>query len=329
MDLSILIVNWNAVHYLKPCLASVYREVKGIEFEVLVVDNASYDGSAELVKTAFPRATFIQSDKNLGFIRGNNLLFRYAKGRNILLLNPDTEIIGDAVQKMLGYLESLPQAGAIGCRLVSADGSVHTSSIHTFPTILNQLLDAEVLRRRFPNSSLWNLKPLYEDSRAPVEVHSISGACYMIKRGIFEQVGLMSEDYLMYGDDIDLSFKIKKAGYKVYYTNQSRVMHYGGKSTASWKQALADVWMRDSIHRFLVKFRGCWYGSCYKVTMAAVAVVRLGLIMVMKLVAKDAGRRERLTYAFTRWKRLLQWALGWKGWAKKAGEQIGFDASEW
>ena len=329
MDLSILIVNWNAVHYLKPCLASVYREVKGIEFEVLVVDNASYDGSAELVKTDFPRATFIQSDKNLGFIRGNNLLFRYAKGRNILLLNPDTEIIGDAVQKMLGYLESLPHVGAIGCRLVNADGSVQTNSIHTFPTILNQLLDTEVLRRRFPNSSLWNLKPLYEDTGAPVEVHSISGACYMIKRGIFEQVGLMSEEYLMYGDDIDLSFKIKKAGYKVYYTNQSRVMHYAGKSTVSWKQALADVWIRDSIHRFLVKSRGRWYGRCYKVTMAAVAVVRLALITFVRLLATSASRRESLSCSFTKWKRLLQWALGWKGWAKKAGEQIGFAAGEW
>jgi len=134
---------------------------------------------------------------------------------------------------------------------------------------------------------------------------------------------------LMYGDDIDLSFKIKKAGYKVYYTNQSRVMHYAGKSTVSWKQALADVWIRDSIHRFLVKSRGRWYGRCYKVTMAAVAVVRLALITFVRLLATSASRRESLSCSFTKWKRLLQWALGWKGWAKKAGEQIGFAAGEW
>jgi GT2 family glycosyltransferase len=329
MDLSILIVNWNAAHYMKLCLASVYREVKGIEFEVIVIDNASYDGSAELLRAEFPQATFIQSDQNLGFIRGNNLLFKHARGRNILLLNPDTEIIGNALQRMLGYLESLPQAGVIGCRLVNADGSVQTNSIQTFPTILNQVLDADFLRRRFPNSSLWNLKPLYDDSGVPVEVDSVSGACFMIKRSIFERVGLMSEDYLMYGDDIDLCFKVKKAGYKVYYTNSSRVVHYGGKSTASWKQALADVWIRDSIHKFLVKFRGRCYGGFYKATMAAAAVVRLVLISLMRLLARSASRRESLSYSFTKWKRLLLWALGFKQWAKKAGEQIGFVVDKW
>jgi GT2 family glycosyltransferase len=329
MDLSILVVNWNAAHYLKPCLASVYREVKGIDFEVIVVDNASYDGSAELIKTEFPQATFIQSDQNLGFIRGNNLLFRNARGRNILLLNPDTEIIGEEIQHMLGYLESLPRAGVIGCRLITADGMVQTNSIQTFPTILNQFLDADFLRRRFPNSSLWNLKPLHDDSGPPVEVDSVSGACFMIKRAIFQRVGLMSEDYLMYGDDIDLCFKVKRAGYKIYYTNSCSVVHHGGKSTASWKEALADVWIRDSIHKFLVKFRGRWYGSFYKATMAAVAVVRLGLITLMKLVARSARRRESLSYSFTKWKRLLQWALGLKQWAKSAGKELGFVASEW
>jgi len=328
MDLSILIVNWNAVHYLKPCLASVYREVKGIEFEVLVVDNASYDGSAELVKTDFPQATFIQSDKNLGFTRGNNLLFRYAKGRNILLLNPDTEVIGDAVQKMLGYLGSLSQAGAIGCRLVDAEGAVQTT-IMAFPTILNQLLDVEFLQRRFPNCSLWNLKALYEETAVPVEVDSLAGACFMIKRHVFEQVGLMSEDYLMYGDDIDLSYKVWKAGYKVFYTNQSRVIHYEGKSAESWKRGLPEVWKRHSIHKFLSKSRGRWYGACHKATMAFAAFVRLLLIAVMRLLPGDSRRKERLGFAFTKWKRILQWALGSKGWAKKAGEQIGFAAGEW
>ncbi len=330
MDLSVLIVNWNSAHYLKPCLSSVYRQVKGIEFEVLVVDNASYDGSADLIKKEFPQATFIQSDKNLGFIRGNNFLFPHSKGKNILLLNPDTEIVGDAIQRLLGYLESLPQAGAIGCRLVNADGAVQTNSIQAFPTILNQLLDADLLRRRFPNSSLWKLTPLYDDTGEPVEVDSISGACFMIKRTVFEQVGLMSEDYLMYGDDLDLSYKVWIAGYKVYYANHVRVIHYGGKSTNQWKEALADVWIRDSIHKFLVKSRGRWYGICYRVTMAGAAVVRLVLIGLMRLrAARSASRQVTLRYTFTKWKRLLQWALGWRGWAKKAGEQIGFSASEW
>ena len=327
MDLSILIVNWNSARYLKACLASVYREVKGIEFEVLVVDNASYDGSAELVKDD-PRVTFVQSDKNLGFTRGNNLLFRRARGRTILLLNPDTEIVGDAVQKMLGHLERLPQAGASGCRLVDAEGALQTT-ILAFPTLWNQLLDAEFLHRHFPNCSLWKLKPLYEDSAAPVEVEALAGACFMVKRHVFEQVGLMSEEYVMYGDDIDLSHKIWKAGYKVFYINQSRVIHYEGRSAESWKQGLPDVWKRASIYKFLSASHGRWYCACYMAAMAFAAFVRLGLIAVMQLFAGDSRRKERLGFAFIKWKRLFQWAVGMKGWAKRAGEEAGFAADEW
>jgi GT2 family glycosyltransferase len=306
----------------------VYREVTGVEFEVLVVDNASYDGSAELVKNEFPQVTFIQSDRNLGFTRGNNLLFRHARGKNILLLNPDTEIVGDAIQKMLGHLGRLPQAGAIGCRLVDAEGAVQTT-IQAFPTVWNQLLDIGILQHRFPNCSLWKLKPLYEESATPVEVDSISGACFMVKRQVFERVGLMSENYMMYGDDIELSYKIWKAGYTVLYTNQSRVVHHEGKSAESWKRGLPDVWKRASIYRFLSASHGRWYCACYKAAMAFAAFARLGLLSVMKLLPGNSPRKERLSFAFTKWKRLFQWSVGMKGWAKRAGEEAGFAADEW
>jgi GT2 family glycosyltransferase len=326
MDLSILIVNWNSARYLDTCLLSVYREVKDIAFEVLVVDNASYDGSAELVKKKFPQVTFIQSDKNLGFVRANNLLFRHAQGRNILLLNPDTEVVGDAILKMLGYLESLPKAGAIGCRLLNADGSTQTSSIQAFPTLLNQLLDAEVLRRRFPGSPLWKLRPLFEDAGTPVQVDAISGACLMIKRAVFEAVGFMSDDYLMYSDDVDLSYKVHAAGYWVYHASECRVIHYGGRSTASLEQGLTDVWMRNATYQFFVKFYGRWYATLYKTVMACAALVRLLLIASMRAVAASASRRERLSRSSAKWTRTLQWALGMKGWAERGGERIGLAA---
>lgn len=329
MDLSILIVNWKSVDYLKPCLTSLFREIKGIQFEVIVVDNASYDGSADLIKSEFLPVTFVQSRENLGFSRANNLAFQYAAGRNILLLNPDTEVLGNAIQKMLSQLEVLPHAGAIGCRLVNADGNVQFNSIQSFPTVLNQLLDANFLKARFPNSRLWKLTPLFNTSGLPVEVDSISGACFMVKRHVFEQVGLISEDYLMYSEDLDLSYKVRRAGFRVYYTNGPCVVHHGGKSSASWQEALADVRMRDSIHKFLVKFRGPLYGVCYKAVIAAAAVIRLVLIFAIKQLVNDSSRRRSLTYASMKWKRLLQWALGMKRWARQAGEQIGFAGGEW
>lgn len=328
MDLSILIVNWKSARYLAGCLASVYRQVKDVEFEVLVIDNASYDGSAELVNRDFPQATFIQSDSNLGFIRGNNLLFRQARGRNILLLNPDTEIVGDAVQAMVRHLDSLPQAGAIGCRLVDAGGATQTNSIQAFPTILNQLLDSDFLMRHFPNSALWKLGPLHQTPGAPVEVDSVSGACLMVKRSVFEQVGLLSDDYVMYSDDFDLCAKVKRAGSKVYFTSPSRVIHYGGRSAAALDRGLGEVWMKDSKHRFLAKFRGRRYAALYKLSMAGAALVRLALIGVLHLLAPSASRREQLNGSLVKWRRILQWAAGAKQWAERASERMGYAARE-
>jgi GT2 family glycosyltransferase len=327
VDLSILIVNWNSAYYLKPCLASVYREINDIEFEVLVVDNASYDGSAELMKNEFPQATFIQSRNNLGFIRGNNLLFQHAKGRNILLLNPDTEIVGNAIQRMLGHLESLPQAGAIGCRLLNGDGSVQPS-LHTFPTILNQLLDSEALRRRFPRSSLWNMQPLYDDTAAPVIVDAVGGACLMVKAPLFREIGMLSDDYVMYADDLDLAAKLKQAGYKVYFTTQCSVIHYGARSTESLQEGLSEVWMRDSFYRFFCKFRGQAYGALYKATMAGVATARLLLLGLMRLASGETSRSDRLRLASARWKRTLQWSVGAKRWAQRAAEQMNYVAKQ-
>jgi len=329
MDLSILIINWKSIDYLKPCLASIFRETQSIKFEVIVVDNASYDGSAELVKREFPQVTFIQSDENLGFIRGNNLAYRHATGRNLLLLNPDTEVLGNALATMLSLLDSLPQAGVVGCRQVNADRSIQINCIQPFPTILNQVLDSDYLRRKFPRSRLWGMKPLFDRETAVAEVDMVCGACLMIKRQLFEDVGMLSLDYLMYGDDFDLCYKVKKAGYKVYFTNSAEVIHYGGKSTASWKQALSDVWVKDSTHKFLLKSRGRWYAGCYKAATASVALVRLASLGCAKLAFGGGPRGERIAIALTKWKRILLWALGLSKWAKSAGEQIGFASSKW
>lgn len=328
MDLSILIINWKSANYLKPCLASIFRETQGIEFEVIVVDNASYDGSAELVKREFPQVTFIQSDENLGFIRGNNLAYRHATGRNLLLLNPDTEIIGGAIPVLSACLDSLPRAGVVGCRQVNADRSIQINCIQPFPTILNQVLDTDYLRRRFPNSRLWDMKPLFDLQTAVAEVDMVCGACLMVKRQVFEEVGLLSLDYLMYCDDMDLCYKVKKAGCKVYFTNQAAVIHYGGKSAASLKQSLSDVWLRDSQHKFLAKSRGRWYAGFYRAAIASAAMVRLAILACAWLAFARGHRAERLAIATNKWKRILQWALGLAGWAMGEGKQMGYAAKQ-
>src|SRR5271165_5655937 len=141
MDLSIIIVNWKSVDFLRGCLASIFSPGSSLSLEVVVVDNASYDGCEEMLSREFPQVRFIQSRENIGFARACNLGFRNSTGRVVLFLNPDTKVLGNALSSMVDGLESQSHAGAIGCKLLNGDGSLQTSCIQSFPTILNQALD--------------------------------------------------------------------------------------------------------------------------------------------------------------------------------------------
>jgi GT2 family glycosyltransferase len=319
VDLSVIIINWKSVQYLGPCLRSVYENTIGLDFEVIVLDNASYDGSAELVRAEFPQVTFIQSEENYGFTKGNNVAFRYAAGDTILLLNPDTEVLQDAIPRLFSRLHAIPDAGAIGCRLLNSDGSTQTTCIQAFPTILNQLLDADLLKRTFPTWSLWGMRPLFRDPGEPVAVEMICGACIMLKKSVFEQVGLLSSEYLMYGDELDLCYKIRHAGHPAYYIGDASVTHHGGKSRDSLRQGLADVWVRIAAFTFLLKTRGWVYSGMYRATLAVAAATRLAILCCTIPFGKG-------TSSFAKWKRILQWAVGMNGWARVASEDVGLTA---
>ena len=180
----------------------------GLEFEIIVIDSASFDGCAEMLRKEFPQVRFIQSQENLGFAKSNNLAFRSATGESVLFLNPDTEIVGPAINVLHSALKMLPDAGVVGGRLLNSDGTVQTSCVQAFPTILNQLLNAESLRRRFPRSRLWGMAPLFDAGTKPKLVEAISGACVMLPRLLLEKIGVFSKDYFMYSEDIDLSYKV-------------------------------------------------------------------------------------------------------------------------
>src|SRR3990170_4357170 len=198
MDLSIVIVNWNSKEYLRKCINSILAETHGIEFEIVVIDNASFDGCDEMLRRHYPQVRFIQSERNLGFAKANNAAFHTTCGRDILFLNPDTELVNSAVAIMLKYLRQLPNAGAVGCKLLNWDKTVQTSCVQSFPTILNQLLASELLRTLWPKSSLWGNAPLFGDCNGPEEVEAISGACVMMNRTLFKQSILFSKTNLMY-----------------------------------------------------------------------------------------------------------------------------------
>jgi GT2 family glycosyltransferase len=306
-ELSIICVNWNSLNYLVECVASIYKNTEGISFEIIVVDNASPEGGIDKLKDQFPQVTVIKSDRNLGFAGANNLGFRHSSGQYILLLNPDTEVIGPAIATMLAAIKSLPDAGIVGCKLLDSDLTISTTSIQKFPTIINQLLGVEWLRLRFPSLPLWNIAPLFSESHAAVKVEVIPGACMMLRRDVFQRVGLLTEDYFMYAEDIDLNFKTGNIGLSSYYIGDAQIIHQGGKSS---DKQMASQWSTVMKNRALLRFfsisRGNLYARAFQAMMGISAAARL----VLLALASPFASKGRIQWASAKWRAILKWSLG-------------------
>jgi hypothetical protein len=320
LDLSIIIVNWNSSGYLEKCLKSIVDNASGLSYEIIVVDNASYDG-CDRVTDRYPGvATLIQSESNLGFARANNLGYRHSAGDVLLFLNPDTEIPGDALQKMYGTAASFRDAGGLGCKVLNSDGTIQTSCIQAFPTIANQLLDAEFLRRLLPKLRFWGMRPLFEACGGPVEVEVVSGSCLMVPRAAFREAGFFSEEYFMYGEDLDLCHKLRGCGYRNYYTGGASIVHHGGGSTKeTGKRSFSSVLMRDSVAKFLRKSRGNLYSRLFVFSLQLASLGRIVLLLILypaalvKVLDKTALRN-----GLAKWKNIFLWSIGREGWVRNS-----------
>ncbi len=320
MDLSIIIINWKSAAFLRNCVASIRANTVDLSFETIVVDNGSFDGCGEMLEREFPGVIFIQSDENLGFAGANNLGFTHSKGRTVLFLNPDTEVLGPAVHMMWSFLESGADAGAVGGKLLNSDRSIQTSCIQRFPSILNQMLDFDCLRELFPRSTLWGTWPLFRDSATPAAVDVITGACLMVKRGVLENVGVFSSDYFMYAEDVDLCYKIQQQGWKCFYVPQAVVVHHGGRSSDSKPESnFAVILARESMLKFMRKRKGSLYAAAYRFTTALIAVGRLLALGVVVLLTAGQVRRKSIGVAFAKWASVLRWAVGLESWTNDPG----------
>jgi len=311
-ELSIIIVNWNSANYIRNCLSTIYSKTKGIAFEIIIVDNASFDGCAKIIKDEFQDVIYIQSDKNIGFAAANNLGYSVSCGNNLLFLNPDTELYNSAINIMLSYLKTLDQVGAVGCKLLNSDKSLQTSCVQAFPAILNQVLGAEFLRKLFPRLKLWGVETLYDGSTSPKAVDVVSGACIMIKREIFDKVGQFSTEYFMYSEDVDLCYKIKRLGLKTYFINESKVIHHSGGSTSNNKNMFHSTILRKhSRFIFFQKTKGKKYANIYRYTMSGVSMLRLILLISIFPVWK-LSKKNKLSYSFKKWNTIFKWSIGIK-----------------
>jgi GT2 family glycosyltransferase len=232
MKLSVIIVNYNVRAYLEQCLRTVFTALEGVEGEVFVVDNLSTDGSVDMVRDKFPQVELIANQENVGFSRANNQAIRVARGEYVLLLNPDTVVGEDVFHKVITFLDEHPKAGGLGVKMVDGTGRFLPESKRGLPTPQVAFFKIIGLTRLFPRSRIfgrYHLGHLPENSTAPIEI--LSGACMFLRRETLDKVGLLDESFFMYGEDIDLSYRITLGGYENWYFHEARIIHYKGEST--------------------------------------------------------------------------------------------------
>ncbi len=228
MKLSVIIVNYNVARLLRNCLLSIQKYIKDVEYEVIVIDNASTDSSWGDLIPEFPSVRFIASDINGGFSRANNQAIQAAKGEYLLLLNPDTELEGFYMDRILDFADAQSDFGCLGVRMHDADGNFLPESKRSVPDVFNSF------EKLFINFKKNNSKSYYRNDikeNAVAEVEVVTGAFLLIKKEVYEKIGGLDEAYFMYGEDIDLCYTLLQNGYKNYYYGKASLLHLKGEST--------------------------------------------------------------------------------------------------
>lgn len=234
---SIIIVAYNSCDFIPACLKSVRDACEGIDAQIIVLDNGSKDPILPEIKAYFPEVLWLDSKENLGFGKGCNLAERQATKPYLFFINPDTVISRDSFREMLAFMESHPEAGTVGCRILNEDGSIQWACRRSFPTIISAVSKTIGLAAMFPkNKLLASYNMTYADPDEMIEVDAISGSFFCIKRELYESLNGFDEDFFMYGEDLDLCFRTKAAGFKNYYTPSTNILHFKGQScrTRRW-----------------------------------------------------------------------------------------------
>ena len=288
--LSIIIVNWNTRDLLRACLRSLGETCADAPHEVIVVDNASSDGSAAMVAEEFPQARLVANAENVGYAEGNNQGIELAEGEFLWLLNPDTEILPNAAERLLRFMQEHTDCGALGCKLLNTPTLQHSNtptlqrSCRTFPTPDVIIMEALGLSRLFPRHRLFGKYRMtwwdYDDVR---EVDQPMASSLLIRREVVEQVGGMDEAFPIFFNDVDLCYRIKQAGWKIYFTPDAQVIHHGGASTRQVKPQM----IRES-HQSLLRFYEKHYRG--KISPLVYALVKLIVVITGRLREITARR---------------------------------------
>ncbi len=291
--LTIVIASWNTRDLLRACMSTIEAErraMPGVEIETMVADNASSDGTCEMLEEEYPQAILIRNPSNLGFAAATNQGLRRARGRYALMLNPDTEMSPGALSGMIEFMEQTPAAGAAGACLVNADGSLQASASPA-PGLLREAWRLFHLDRLIPFSRY----PLQRWAGGPARVVDVAqGACLILRRSALEQVGLLDEGYFMYTEEVDLCCRLRRQAWSVYWLPGVKVLHHGGQST---RQQQAEMFLRlyESKVRYFRKHHGRLGAFAYKLILGGAALPRLMAGPLGRLRASARRAEEQRT----------------------------------
>ncbi len=294
--LSILIVNWNTRELLAQCLRSIYATADDLALEVVVVDNASSDGSVAMIRQHFPQVRLIANDANLGFARANNQAIAVSQGRYLLLLNSDTEVKPGALQALVAFMDAHPEAGAVGGRLRFPDGRVQGSH-GRLPTLLSEIVNTlGFVAWRSTSPADAEAAP---DDRQAVETEWLLGACLMVRREVVEQVGGLDEQFFIYSEEIDWCRRIREAGWRVFYLPQAEVIHYWRGSTRQRQAAMKAELYRSKLQYFR-KHDGPWAALALRGAVLITSLGKSALYGLLALVQRHRRLQARMWWTVAR-----------------------------
>ncbi|MBN1804549.1 MAG: glycosyltransferase family 2 protein [Sedimentisphaerales bacterium] len=230
LDISIIIVSYNTKDFTKQCIQSIYDNVSGVSFEIICVDNNSMDGSVSMIENSFPNVTLIKNERNLGYAKANNIGIDNSSGTYLVLLNSDTVIMRYSLESIIEFMDNHPDAGAASPKLLNPNGTIQYC-VRSLPDIKTAILQSLGWHKLFPSNKTTD--KYYRNSLdydKVLSVDSIGTTCYVIRREVLKNVGLLDEDFFMYNVDLDYNKRIKNAGYNIYYVPEAKVIHYGGVS---------------------------------------------------------------------------------------------------
>jgi GT2 family glycosyltransferase len=318
LDLSIVIVNWNTWVQIEGCLKSIYQNTSDIIHEVYVVDNASVDGSVEMVREKFPTVELIVNDRNVGFSHANNQAIERCAGKYVLLLNSDTLVVSNALQKMVECMESSSDIGAVGCKILRPDGSIYEYCARNFPSLTGVVLSFSYLPKLFPGSKLFqHYVPSYRDYDRDRDVECLVGAAMMIRHDCLDEVGLLDERIPMYFEDIDICYRVRKAGWRIRYLSSVTIIHLCESSSEKLTDRFLPLELQKAAYSlFFREHHGTTTTRLFTLINFFGAIFRILLSFLFWLSALLLGSRngkvELYKEGVFKYLRVLKWSIGSK-----------------